>query len=191
MFERFTIEARRVLVDAQDVAVELDSAYISTGHLLYGCAESADGVAAEPLIGSGLTAPVIRRLLPRPAAGGERASGDEAIDREALLDIGIDYDDIRIAVEASFGPGALESAPDRRHTRGGSRRPRFTPSAKKSLELALRAAVNELHHDSMRPGHLLLGLLRVDDTFVSEALARSGTSASSMATLVLDRMGQG
>lgn len=191
MFERFTIEARRVLVDAQDVALELDSDYIGTGHLLYGCAESADGVAAEPLIESGLTAPVIRRLLPRPTADGKRATGDGAIDREALLDIGIDYDDIRIAVESSFGPGALEAAPDRRHLRRGSRRPPFTPSAKRSLELALRAAVSELHHNSMQPGHLLLGLLRVDDTFVSEALARSGTSASSMSALVLDRLGPG
>jgi ATP-dependent Clp protease ATP-binding subunit ClpA len=134
---------------------------------------------------------VIRRLLPRRGADAERTAGDRAIDREALLDIGIDYDDIRIAVEASFGPGALEAAPDRRHARGGTRRPAFTPSAKRSLELALRAAVKELHHNSMQPGHLLLGLLRVDDSFVSDALARSGTSANSLSALVLDRLAKG
>ena len=40
----------------------------------------------------------------------------------------------------------------------------------------------------MQPGHLLLGLLRVDDSFVSDALARSGTSANSLSALVMDRL---
>src|ERR1039458_5022467 len=37
--------------------------------------------------------------------------------------IGIDYEDVRATVEKTFGPGALESAPDRRVRSGSTRRP--------------------------------------------------------------------
>ena len=87
-------------------------------------------------------------------------------------------------MEETFGSGALESAPDRRVRTGGSRRTRFTPEAKRSLELAL-GVVKELHHDRMVPGHLLLGLLRLDNEFVSRVLEQSATTVAALSAAVL------
>jgi len=48
MFEQYTEASKAVLVEAQDIAVELGSGYISVGHLLYGCAEVASTAARTP-----------------------------------------------------------------------------------------------------------------------------------------------
>jgi ATP-dependent Clp protease ATP-binding subunit ClpA len=45
--------------------------------------------------------------------------------------------------------------------------------------------VRELHHDRIEPGHLLLGVLRVDDPVVTQVLARSGTSVAALSASVL------
>jgi hypothetical protein len=86
----------------------------------------------------------------------------------------------------TFGAGALESAPDRRFP-AGCGRPRFTPEAKRALEQSLRVAV-ELHHRRIRPGHLLLGLLRLDDPVVSAVLDRAGTDVATLSADVLARL---
>jgi Clp amino terminal domain, pathogenicity island component len=179
MFERFSEPARAVLVEAQDVAVELGSRHLGVGHLLYGCAETREETAGRVLHDAGITGTLIRRGLPRAE---EQESGP--IDPDALRTIGIDYDGIRATVEQTFGPGALEAAPDRRVPASGRGRPRFTPEAKRSLELALRVAL-ELHHKRIQPGHLLLGLLRLDDEFVSSAVEQSGTSMATLSATVL------
>lgn len=54
MFERFTDEAREVVVLAQDEARELKHNYIGTEHLLLGLLRQADGVAAGVLGGLGI-----------------------------------------------------------------------------------------------------------------------------------------
>ena len=92
---------------------------------------------------------------------------------------------MRAAVEQTFGEGALESAPDRRAPTVKVRKPSFTPEAKRSLEMALRVAV-ELHVHRMKPGHLLLGLLRLDDDFVSGVVQQSGTSVARLSATVLE-----
>lgn len=158
MFERFTEAARAVVVEAESLAVELGSAAITPVHLLYGCAEIRDETAGRPLRDAGLTAAVIRAALPR--------EGEQPIDPDALRAIGVDYDGIRAATEETFGPGALDGAADRRSPAGRRRKPRFTPEAKRSLEQSLRVAV-ELHSRRIQAGHLLLGVLRVDDELVS------------------------
>lgn len=182
MFERFTEGSRAVVAEARDLAVELGSRYITAGHLLYGCAEGREETAGKPLHDRGITGASIRRSLPR---GEEQPVGQ--VDDEALRAIGIDYEGVRAAVEETFGSGALETAPDRRVRPGGSRRPRFTPEAKRSLELALRVA-KELHHDRMMPGHLLLGLLRLDNEFVSRAIEQSDTTIAALSATVLARV---
>jgi len=78
-------------------------------------------------------------------------------------------------------------APDPRVLTSTARRPPFTPEAKRSLELNLRAA-QELRHHSMRPGHLLLGLLRLDSEFVTEAVEQSGTDLAGLSAAVLARL---
>jgi ATP-dependent Clp protease ATP-binding subunit ClpA len=107
--------------------------------------------------------------------------------RESLSAIGIDYEEIRSAVEATFGEGALDVAPDRRETPGGSGRPRFAPDAKKAIAMCMHVAVKELHQERL-PGHILLGLLRLDDAVVTKALEQSGTSVAHLSATVLESL---
>ena len=178
MFERFTTDARDAVIEALDTAAELGSRTLTPAHLLYGCAASGDGVAA-PMRDCGITSAGVRSALtegePPQSAG---------IDGEALRAVGIDYDAVRGTVEQTFGPGALEAAPDRRVTAGRRRRPRMSPTAKRAMQQAL-LVVRELHHERIEPGHLLLGVLRVDDPLVSRILVRSGTSVAALSAAVL------
>lgn len=192
MFERFTEPSRAVLVEAQDLAVELGSDCIGTGHILYGCAEVREETAGKPLHDCGITPVSIRSHLPRTDAG---SAGQ--VDPEALGAIGIDYRGVRAAVEETFGPGALEGAPDRRAPANRTRKPRFAPEAKRSLELSLRVAVElsprrgfltPLDKQQILPGHLLLGLLRLDDDLVSSILEETGTTIASLSAAVLSQL---
>jgi len=195
MFERFTEGSRAVLVEAQSLSLEMGSGCIGVGHLLYGCAEGREETAGRPLRDGGITGASIRRLIPRveqtPGSSplsSEAIPGSEALaDAEALRAIGIDYERVRSAVEETFGPGALETAPDRRVPHGNARKPPFTRDAKRSLELALRTAV-ELHHERLRPGHLLLGLFRLHDEFVSSSVEQSGATVAGVSAAVLTRL---
>jgi ATP-dependent Clp protease ATP-binding subunit ClpA len=182
MFERFTQEAKAVLVEAQDAAIDLGSTYITPAHLFYGCAQGRESTAGEPLRDSGITAESILKVVPR----GERA-GEPDVDPEALRAIGIDYDLVKSAVDETFGAGALESSPDRRVRAGSGRRPPFTDEAKRSLELSLRVAL-ELHERRIRPGHLLLALLRLDDQSISRVVEQQGASVAGLSATVLQRL---
>jgi ATP-dependent Clp protease ATP-binding subunit ClpA len=182
VFERFTEPSRAVLVEAEDLAVELGSPWISPGHILYGCAAGREATAGKPLHDCGITAASIRRQLPRadgPPAG--------PVDPGALSAIGIDYEGVRAAVEETFGPGALEAAPDRRVPMTRTRKPRFTPEAKRSLELTVRT-VKELHQGRIVPGHLLLGLLRLDNELVSGLIEEAGTTVAALSAAVLSQL---
>lgn len=182
MFERFTDSSKAVLVDAQDLAVEVGSRYIDVLHLLYGCAESREETAGRPLRDLGISGASIRRLVPREA---ERAS---SVDPEALRAIGIDYDQVRATVEQGFGPGALDAAPDRR-VPAGRRKPSFTPESKRALELALRVAI-ELHAKRITPGHLLLGLLRLDNEHIVAVIEESGSTVAGLSAAVLTHLSE-
>ena len=131
MFERFTEGSRAVLVEAQDIALELGSHYIGVGHILYGCAEGREETAGKPLRDLGITGLFVRHRLPRT----DGPSPSAPVDAEALRAIGIDYEGVRAAVDETFGPGALEAAPDRRVFSSSKRKPPFTPEAKRSLQL--------------------------------------------------------
>jgi hypothetical protein len=192
MFERFSEPSRAVLVEARDVAVELGTDYIGAGHILYGCAEGREETAGRPLHDCGITSASIRRRLPRVDVqqGGQ-------VDPEALSAIGIDYQGVRAAVEETFGPGALDAAPDRRGAANKTRKPRFTPEAKRSLELSLRVAVElsprrgvftATEKLRIQPGHLLLGLLRLDNEFVLSIVEQSATDVASISAAVLSRL---
>jgi predicted enzyme related to lactoylglutathione lyase len=60
MFERFTDEARRAVVLAQEEARRLNHNYIGTEHILLGLLRVPDGVAARVLGGLGITADAAR-----------------------------------------------------------------------------------------------------------------------------------
>ena len=127
MFERFTKEARVVMVLAQDEATALQAARIGPEHLLLGLAADP-GTAARVLEPLGLGHAALRADLEETGDG---------LDADALASIGIDLEEIRRRAEASFGPGALE-----RGRRARERYVPFTPGAKKALELALREALS-------------------------------------------------
>src|SRR5919199_2076746 len=76
MFERFTEEARRVIVLAQEEARKLSHSYIGTEHLLLGVARTRQGAAAEILAHCGLSADAIRmRVLDIVGVGEDAPSG--------------------------------------------------------------------------------------------------------------------
>lgn len=112
MFERFTSTARMIVVAAQEKARERGHQQITTLHLLLALFDTDVG---EALRAHGVTRGAVERELARLLARDPRDADD---DSAVLAALGIDVDRIREAVEASFGPGALDHALD-----GQDRRP--------------------------------------------------------------------
>jgi hypothetical protein len=175
MFERFTRDARAVVVAAQEAARSLDDSAIRATHLLLGLAGDGRGTAdllAERNLG--------RDVLLDWVAGRHRGG----LDGSALSALGIDLAAIRSAVESTFGPGALDADPPPR--RRWPRRRRtfvghlpFTDGARKSLELALREAIR-LGRGAIDAEVVLLGVLRSDDPEVRQVLAESGVDVAAL-----------
>jgi ATP-dependent Clp protease ATP-binding subunit ClpA len=166
MFERFTKEARAVVLLAHDEAAALEADRIGPEHLLLGLA-AEQGTAARVLAPLGLGHAALRAELER--------SGD-ALDAAALASIGIDLAEVRRRVEESFGPGALGG-----HRRG--RRP-FSPDAKKALELSLREAI-ALGDRHIGSEHILLGVMRDPGEPVTGLLRRHGQTAEAVRAAVV------
>jgi ATP-dependent Clp protease ATP-binding subunit ClpA len=173
VFERFTDEARRVVVVAQEEARELGAEQIDPVHLLLALAEDL-GRGGEVLRTAGADHESIRSALARAGT---------ALDSDALASVGIDLDRVRAAAEAAFGPGALD--------RGGSERSGHIPFAegsKRALEESLRHVLRQKGRRRDRAidsGAVLAGLLAVDDLLVSRVLQQLGTDA----VRLLDQLG--
>jgi ATP-dependent Clp protease ATP-binding subunit ClpA len=172
MFERFSAQARGVVVDA--VA---GSGPVTPMELLTALLTSDRGIATEVLTESGVTLDAIRRAG-AGSKGGDSKGGDSHNlddDAEILKSIGIDLDAVRESLEQSFGEGVLDETPvpdgadTSRKGRFGFPRSRFEKDSKKVLELSLREA---LAHKDNRIGaeHILLGILRVADGPTRQAL---------------------
>jgi ATP-dependent Clp protease ATP-binding subunit ClpA len=151
VFERFTRRARQVVRRAQGEASALGHGWLGTEHLLLGLLDDPDMAGLLRSVGVGK--PRVVELI--EAAWESEEDRLVRPDPDALRSLGIDLDAIRERVEAAFGPGALESTNAWRR----SRRPRFTPRAKKVLGLSLREAIH-LGHRHLGPEHILLGILR-------------------------------
>lgn len=150
MFERFSQPAREAVVRAQEEVRLLDGQWLGTEHLLLGVLADADSSAGAALRRLGVTQAVTRRRI------GELVGPEAGLDAEALRSLGIDLDAVRRAAEAAFGPGALNQ-----QCRGSRHRGflRFSPRAKKVLELALRES--ERRRDGyLGTEHMVLGILR-------------------------------
>ncbi len=139
MFERFTNDARRVVVLAQEEARKLRHNYIGTEHLLLGLLAETNGLAAQ-----------------------------------ALASFGMSLAGTREEVIAIIGPG--KDAP--------SGHIPFTPRAKKTLELALREAL-QLHHGHIGTEHILLGVIR-EGHGVAARIMRDHGDLGALRTTVLD-----
>src|SRR5689334_8428 len=182
MFERFTKNARAVVVQAREEAVRLGHRYIGTEHLLLALLKPAGGTAYTVLSGAGLDRERIRAEVRRMVGAGEPVLGVAALgddDAEALQAIGIDLPAVRAKIEEVFGPGALDwpVSPTRRGLlrRRGKQTGRipFTARGKKVLELAVREAVG-LGHRYIGTEHLLLGLLREGHGVATVLLTEAG-----------------
>jgi ATP-dependent Clp protease ATP-binding subunit ClpA len=148
VFERFTPDARQVVVLAQEEARALRHDAIGSEHLLLALLR-LDTPTTAVLRRHGLDHDAVAEAVAARAGG-------EDLDGEALRTLGIDLDAVRDVAEATFGPGALD-APRRR--RGGPAHIPFTSGAKKVLELSLREAL-AMRSRSISDGHIALGLLR-------------------------------
>jgi ATP-dependent Clp protease ATP-binding subunit ClpA len=170
MFERFTSPARDAVIRAQQVARELRHPRIDTGHVLVALAANPPDIGTRALARVGFDP-----ARARDALQGSLADSADALDHrdeEALRAVGIEVEDVRRAVEASFGRGALERARGRWLRRGHIP---FTPEAKKALELSLREAL-QLGDRHIGTEHLLLGLLRERCSSAKTVLVEQGIS---------------
>jgi ATP-dependent Clp protease ATP-binding subunit ClpA len=151
MLERFTKDARMVVVDARRQAVELNAPQIDPLHLLVALVHTPPGAGVELLTELGFGADELTAELHRVT----RRGGISDSDVEALSEFGIDVERIVEQVELTHGKGALAGG----SRLGKSGRIQFSREAKKTLELSLREAVDN-GDKYIGEEHLLLGLTR-------------------------------
>ncbi|WP_448638383.1 Clp protease N-terminal domain-containing protein [Geodermatophilus sp. URMC 63] len=164
MFERFTPDARQVVVLAQEEARALRHAHVGTEHLLLALLR-LDTPTATVLRRHGLEHDAVAEAVAAHLGGGD-------LDAEALRTLGIDLDAVRDAAEATFGPGALD-APGRGRQRDGSGHIPFTSRARKVLELSLRETL-AMRSKRITDGHIVLGLLREGQGLAAKVLHDRG-----------------
>ncbi|MGH9041765.1 MAG: Clp protease N-terminal domain-containing protein [Acidimicrobiia bacterium] len=99
----------------------------------------------------------------------------EGVGARAFAEYGITLEAGRAKVEELLGRGDRSVA--------GAHIP-FTPQAKKALELSLREALS-LGHGFIGTGHLLLGLLRVEEGAGAQVLMVSGAEAAKVRERIL------
>lgn len=186
MFEPFTQRARAVVLRAQEEARRLDAPLVGTEHLLLGLLHDGQSLAVAVLRDAGVQADDLRTRIEQEAGPGSRAFGEG--DAAALREIGIDLAAVVARIEESFGPGALREPPPAPRRWPWGRRydgSRFSPRAKKVLELALREAVR-LRHNYIGTEHLLLGLLREGNGLAAQVLTRAGLDLDDLRRRVFD-----
>lgn len=184
MFERFTPEARAVVVDANEHARRLGHSWIGGEHLLLALVTS-NAPMGEALREQGVTRERIEEIL----LGGPMT---DPLDRDALATVGIDVDAVRAAVEQTFGPGALdqEPVPDKGRRKGGfGDRPSFTPQAKESLGNSLREAQAELS-GHIGGEHVALAVVSSNRGAVPGILKAAGITSTQLRNAILDRYRQ-
>lgn len=180
MFERFTYQARRVVVLAQQDARARAAEWIGPDNLLVCLWDAPGALAAAVLSDVGIEVADVMS---------ERAEVERAVpDRAALAALGIDLDEVRRRVEQSFGPGALDRATARQLAGRGRRWGRHIPfshEAKRALELALREAVRRGDRH-VGAEHVLLGVLGVEG-IGSRLLAARGRTLDDVRTALARR----
>ncbi len=122
MLERFTQDARAVVVLASEHARRLGHRYIGGEHILL-AAVSGSQPASAVMRAQGVTPELVEEEIVRRVGLGAGAALFGGLDPDALATIGIDLDAVRARIEASFGPQALTNAaqaayPNRRRRRG-------------------------------------------------------------------------
>lgn len=158
MFERFSDEAREVVIGSQRAASDDGSANVDPLHLLTSLSGNTSVLATLGCPPDEL-ADDLRRV--------RRRGGMSDADVEALSGFGIDVEHIVERVEQTHGEGALTGG--RRSGRG--HRP-FTPEAKKVLEKSLREAI-DVGDKRIEGEHVLLALTSLPGV-AADVLAQRG-----------------
>jgi ATP-dependent Clp protease ATP-binding subunit ClpA len=182
VFERFTAQARSVVVRAQEDARELGQPSIGTPTILLGVAQAADTAGGRVLNSLGIGEDDIRDEIRRVSEQRDPAFSGE--DEDALRSVGIDLDEVRRSVEETFGPGALDRG------RGSAGHIPFTRGAKKALELSLREAT-ALGHKHIGTEHLLLGLVHDERCSAAAILGARGIDRERVRAEVLREIASG
>ena len=119
MYERFTPDARSVVLGATEHARRLGHRYVGGEHVLL-AAVSTSHPASSILCAHGITPERVEEEIVRRVGFGAGAGLFGGLDRDALASIGIDIDAVRARIEGSFGPNALTNAAQALHR--GTRR---------------------------------------------------------------------
>ncbi|WP_320780262.1 Clp protease N-terminal domain-containing protein [Streptomyces sp. CRN 30] len=140
MFERFTKDARAVVLGAVDHAERSHAALVDEEHLLLALLDREASRAAFVLASLGVSGRC--DSVERALAEVRRRGGLSRAEAEALSGLGIDLTEVVSRVEETHGAGALETGGRGRGGRSGrwsGHRP-FTRGAKDLLTQALRVA---------------------------------------------------
>lgn len=165
MFERFTPEAKDLVIEAQAQRAGLADERVGTEHLLLALLVDR-GPAGQAFRRLGLDADEVGDSI-RGEPAGDRPASDS--DDELLGGLGIDVEAIRESLDEAFGPGALDRARGRRsresvrtswrrRAEDARRGSGWDSDAKYTLECALREALR-LKTRHIGPEHIGLGLL--------------------------------
>jgi ATP-dependent Clp protease ATP-binding subunit ClpC len=174
MFERFTDDAKQAIMLSEQETLDHGYDQIGPGHLLLGLIGVPAGIAGQVLLGHGVALPGARDETVRQlTAAGVVATGGRA-PVEALASIGIDADEVRRRMDATFGPGKFRYP-----------RPTYTPQARD----ALIKAVDEAGAADIGTGHMLLGLLSDSDSVAVGVLTRLGVDAATVRSETRRRLG--
>jgi len=157
MFERFTRNARAVVVGAQQAAARAGAREVRPAHLLESLAATDSTLAMRVLADLGAVGEEVRRVV--RGLTRRYADGLDAEDAEALKLLGIDLDDVISRIDRDLDAGGLLP----------QGRTRFARESKKVLELSLREAI-ALGDAFIGTEHVLLGLVRQGDHVVLETL---------------------
>jgi ATP-dependent Clp protease ATP-binding subunit ClpA len=149
MFERFTRDAREVVIEAQRDAAEVGAREITSLHLLDAMLRAPDSAAMRLLTRLGVSIDDVAAEAGRV----RRRGGISEADVEALGEFGIDVEQIIERIEEVHGPAAL--AGTGRSTKG--RHIRFGDDSKKTLELTLKEVVR-LGGRELGSEHILVAL---------------------------------
>ncbi|WP_328494014.1 peptidase [Streptomyces sp. NBC_00414] len=189
MFERFTKDARAVVLGAIGHAERLDAEAVEEQHLLLALLDREASRASFALTSLGLGGR--RESVERALAEARRRGGLSRADTDALSGLGIDVSAIVSRVEEAHGEGALESTQgngknggnDGGRGRGwwsgftGGRRP-FGRGARDVLTESLRMAVAQQDRH-IGDEHLLLALAARPGV-PSEVLADHGVTYTAL-----------
>nr|WSZ14661.1 peptidase [Streptomyces canus] len=178
MFERFTKDARAVVMGAVEHAERAGAGSVEAEHLLLALLDREVGRASFALAALGLAE---RGDAVREALGeARRRAGLSQADTEALAGLGIDVSEIVARVEEVHGVGAMSG--DRKDKGWWSGRRSFGRGAKEILEKALRIA-GARRDRHIGDEHILLALT-VRPGVPGEVLADHGVTYESVARVL-------